>query len=773
MYSSFSKKFRQIKPYDDYNVTDVPWHEAMVAGNGWLGVLESCAPIEDSLIYQNVEFVMPSEEPRHVPYDVTAQLDEARQSVINFDDTWNIHDRKRTNMYCYHPGHMIRLTLEGEPDISGYRRWTDYKTGTINTTFKSDGASVSKSTYVSRKQNVIITKIISEKSVNMSISIDDFESMPKFGVQKNNIPAPERNMLYSRFVRGNIIGTVVHYPEYEGSELAKGGFAGVTRILTDGDMRVSSKPKDIQAYTCIDETAPVINISHAESITLITYTDWTDDLGEYCEFRDRVNDKDTFALIDKCINKVDSADITEEPVSLEHKNIELKLDGGYFCESANEELLDLQKNEYDIMPHLLEKLYYNGLYGMQACAGTTAPRLSGLWVGEWNLLWRSAYTMDANVNIQVSGMNSSGLYEAGAGWMLIPIYEFLQTYGDAVITTFDASLIKMYGKDTFDVRKDVYEPLLKKAYNFWKQIGNPEYYTDTDGNARYEKGKCSLNAGEHYLIIPSFSPENKPFGYHSAITANAAMDISAAKDVINMYIEMINKEMAEENRTAAMQAVSEAEALLRLLPDFMYDESGAVKEWSMKEYGENNAHRHISHLYPAWPALQTQHDSKLAAACRQAIINRNHENKGKDDTASHGWIHKALVEARLKNADAVYDTLNLLVHSDIFYTTLFTDHNTDRSKGVYCTDTAFGLVGIINEMLIYSDEHTIELLPAWSDKLGSGMVKGLRTRCGITIDELKWDVDKKKVYVSLDWDKTEGINVVCRNYEIEKIGHER
>ena len=33
-------------------------------------------------------------------------------------------------------GHMIRLTLEGEPDISGYRRWTDYKTGTINTTFK-------------------------------------------------------------------------------------------------------------------------------------------------------------------------------------------------------------------------------------------------------------------------------------------------------------------------------------------------------------------------------------------------------------------------------------------------------------------------------------------------------------------------------------------------------------------------------------------------------------------------------------------------------------
>lgn len=44
--------------------------------------------------------------------------------------------------------------------------------------------------------------------------------------------------------------------------------------------------------------------------------------------------------------------------------------------------------------------------------------------------------------------------------------------------------------------------------------------------------------GEKYLIIPSFSPENKPLGYKSAITANASMDIAAAKDIIAMYIDM-------------------------------------------------------------------------------------------------------------------------------------------------------------------------------------------------------------------------------------------
>ena len=81
-------------------------------------------------------------------------------------------------------------------------------------------------------------------------------------------------------------------------------------------------------------------------------------------------------------------------------------------------------------------------------------------------------------------------------------------------------------------------PLLRKTYNFWKQLCSAEYYTDCKGNACYKKGKSCLENGEKYLIIPSFSPENKPLGYKSAITANAAMDIAAAKDIVRMYIDM-------------------------------------------------------------------------------------------------------------------------------------------------------------------------------------------------------------------------------------------
>ena len=188
---------------------------------------------------------------------------------------------------------------------------------------------------------------------------------------------------------------------------------------------------------------------------------------------------------------------------------------------------------------------------------------------------------------------------------------------------------------------------MRKTYNFWKQLCTPEYYTDCNGNACCTKDKKALKEGEKYLIIPSFSPENKPLDYHSAITANAAMDISAARDIVGMYIDMENELKEEGYKTK----VAEALEFKDRLPDFKFDESGAICEWSMKEYKENNAHRHISHLYCAWPAYQTQHNEALADACRQAIVNRNRENTGKDDTASHGWIHKALVETRLKNSD--------------------------------------------------------------------------------------------------------------------------
>ena len=79
MYSNY---FTEIIPYAGYDIKQIAWHECMACGNGHIGVLTSGAPKNDSFIFQNTEFVMPSDEPRCVPAEVTEQLDEARQSVM-------------------------------------------------------------------------------------------------------------------------------------------------------------------------------------------------------------------------------------------------------------------------------------------------------------------------------------------------------------------------------------------------------------------------------------------------------------------------------------------------------------------------------------------------------------------------------------------------------------------------------------------------------------------------------------------------------------------
>ena len=98
-----ARTFTEVVPYYQYERTEGGWRDGMVTGNGHTGVICSSAPYSETLIYQNIEFIMPSRDPRKTPEEVTSQLHEARQAVVNSDDMWNVHDRKRTFLYCFHP----------------------------------------------------------------------------------------------------------------------------------------------------------------------------------------------------------------------------------------------------------------------------------------------------------------------------------------------------------------------------------------------------------------------------------------------------------------------------------------------------------------------------------------------------------------------------------------------------------------------------------------------------------------------------------------------
>ena len=134
-------------------------------------------------------------------------------------------------------------------------------------------------------------------------------------------------------------------------------------------------------------------------------------------------------------------------------------------------------------------------------------------------------------------------------------------------------------------------------------------------------------------------------------------------------------------------------------------------------------------------------DKALSKAANIALDNRNEYNAN-GMTAGHGRIHEALIEARLKRGDCVEKSLLEMMKSESYYNSLMTDHDTNRRFDAYCTDTAFGSIGVVNEALLFSNNGVIEILPALPKKWKKGEIRGLMARVQAEVSCLSWDTDE-------------------------------
>lgn len=821
------------------------WREGMVSGNGKNGVITSGAPYSDVLIYQNIYFIMPSNHIRHSVPNLIDELQPTRKAILDSDSDAAKKALRdcRYFFYTFHPSHQLRLSIPPK-GYSDYKRWTDYETAEIGVRYTDLEGAWERKTFTSRADDVTITEIKKSSygvKVNMTVGIDNPSSMYKWDFHLSDA----QHMQYKKIVDSgaNYIAQIAHYPNYENSELKNGGFVGLTYILVIGGKKEKIElggvkdPQNIGA-----DTSPAIKISDADAVYLISKSERTPQMCGWNEFP-AITRYPLIEELAECAKKIihkymrgnnfDYSGALAAHTAL-HKTQFNKVSFDLKAKPSerslsNEELLTKQKkSKMSLENALTERAYYAGRYAELTCSGYMAPRLSGMWTGEWFSGWRGIYTMDANVNLQVSPMNTGNLsdaplgfiyfilrqladwmqnatdtfgmeeaiqvpvntdgdramqietdrhypfqyWHAGASWMLLPIYEYWQCFGNQKIRLatgdiyndlydFDkithvlgmkkgglteAEIGEIKAKGYLDLEKDILLPLLTKQANYWEQLCNPQYYTDIDGKMKHDPEKTQLNTGEKYLLFPAYSPENWPGGaYDSTLTANTAMDIAAARDGLRMTIELENA----VNREGKDVAVAKWERLLEDLPDYQYDGKegeltsdgggGALCEWSVQEYAERNNHRHISHLYAAWPAYEARHDERLFKGAEYALANRDRLNVG-DNTTGHGWIHRGLVATRLKKGKEVENVLRTLLSGDTYYTSMMTDHNTDRSCDTYCTDTSIGIVGVINEALVFSDTNEIEILPALPPEWNRGSVCGLMTRTGAELECLNWNL---------------------------------
>jgi len=838
--------------YKENLETKTDWREGMVTGNGEIAVVESCNPVNDVLIFQNTKFNSPNDDYFDTP-ELAPVLDKMRQATLTLTEgsVWKIAEAQANKSfswtkwdygydYSFHPGPQMRLEIPASGDVSNYKRWTNYETAEIGVQYSDDDSYWLRRTFASRKDNVIITYITKKSKngssdnskINMTISIDEMSTMQK---ESKEVP----NIQYKILVPddASYIAQVAHYPTLQNSLLNDGGYAGVTKVITSGGTQTKITLPITDTTRNVGENAG-IQINDADSVILITTLDRDVNMGKLSDFKSASE----YSLVTRLLNEIsevqkkykkdnffDYDSALNEHVALhavQFDRVRIDLNGDPEDRKlSNEELLAKQRANPDTLNKaLLERIYYAGRYALICASGYSTTRLGGIWTGAWNPDWQGDYTTDANLNLQIAGVNTGNMKEsawgyisfilrtvkdweynakriygidnaimapgrtdgetgyiyhinagnpffcwnAGADWLLMPIFEYWQCYGNdsiplgedinvdelkSVLDLSDERIKEIKANKCFDLEKDILLPLLEKEANFWEGFVDPRYYMDVNGEVHYDENHLTLAEGEKYLFIPSYSPENHPRKpYEDVIQINATMDISAARNCMDMVTVM--------EKAVKGKADPKWQELKEKFPDYGYHEdTGDLREWSYYVYTESYGHRHISHLYCAWPAFETQYNEELRKGAEIAMELKN-ANTTASSKQGHGWMHNGLIQARLKNSEGVIGALKPGLTGYVYYTSLMTAHNVDGSSA-YCTDTACATPAIINEALLFSNANEIEILPALPLDWDKGSIKGLMARTQAEIQELSWDKEKKTATVKIKSNVDQTINLRC------------
>ncbi|WP_228551401.1 glycosyl hydrolase family 95 catalytic domain-containing protein [Paenibacillus sp. B01] len=880
------------------------WRDGSVTANGEIGFIESADPSEDVFIFNNTKIVTDNGNFYETPV-LSPVLDAQRTGAVLSGGSGDFPWTQEYNRYSqeqyganwgttwprdYQPAAQYRIKnndyTSANASAGNYNRYTNFETGEVGVQWKDEqGNQWNRLSFASRSDEVIVTYIEAPqgRNLNLTLSIDHILEMKNQSNQGNNEEFPATDYVVTE-QQGKVvgIGMVGKSPNLnrkgtknvEKRLFAEGGWGTATRIVTDGAIKYEAKKRtftpaaDGRINYFRTGTAPVVandptlTITGTNTLLLVSKVDRIDEgAPSLADVKTKLYDKllaDINGVLAKYSVNSGKAELSGYKALLQpHAGIH----GGMFntvrldlaetaAEKADRALTNsalIQKqnsNKNVINKAFLERIYNNGRFGLICASGYQSTRLGAIWTGTWKPDWSGDFTLDANNNLQVSGMNVGNMEGASQGyvnfivrmvadweddahniygmdnaikapprvdgtgesgsyhflngyphvyvngitdWVILPIFEYWQTYGNRQVpvgkdidfekksrstgktiadvldlTAADVSRIKQTG--LIDLQNDVLYPLVIKSMNFWLQYVDERFYTDGMGNHHLNDGSTLSDAvagGDlkaQYLFTPGYSPENtrgdraSADGSNSiyALSYNTTMDIAAARNTLFM-----GRTLLDAVKPGDAGSIREKWAQLeQYIPDYVYEEeTGELKEWADKNVPEQHRHRHESHAYPAWPGFEAQNDPALSEGIALAMDYRSAAYNGSEATQSHGATHKALVEARLKRPAGFEHAVKYLLTARYHYASLMTSHNSGLSS-TYATDAAFGLMGAVNESLLYSNMGEIEILPTLLPSFNKGSVSGLRARNNTLVNQIAWDTAGKTASVTLTTDQS-------------------
>ncbi|WAZ24468.1 glycoside hydrolase family 95 protein [Streptomyces cinnabarinus] len=677
------------------------WEDAFLSGNGHHGTLAFGDPNDDRVIVTQHTLVRPNGGESARPPELAAGLT-ALQDRLLAGDTTAAEDftdgRPLQWVQPFHPAFRIRLRRP-PGESHGYRRSVDFTTGETS----AECADWSSRVFVSRADDVIVQRVTTA-GPRLDIALDHcLPGAPdRLGVGHGALLTPE----------GALLSLRARYPDSDRA------YTGVTlAVITGGTSSL---------------VPPGVRVEGAASVLLLTrvrrHTGEIDVIEEGRALR---------ALLPATGTEHFYGALLARHLPLHrtaYERVCLDLDGAPDERALpGSELLKRTRSAA-----LLERLFAAGRYHLLSSSGLLPPRLTGLWTGDWTTAWSGAFTTDANLNLQIASAAAAALPEVteaharlvhgqsehwrdnaravfGTRGVLAPahtdgesgrLYHFSRAYPLHLWTAGAAWLLGplVEHDETHGTHDPRTAALLAEVAEFYE-----DFLTRTDADG-------------HLVVVPSYSPENRPANA-SWGTVNAAMDLSAARHAL-LTAARYHPEHADRWR-----------ALAERLPAHRLNDDGALAEWAWPGLTDTYDHRHLSHLHGVWPLdeINPYDTPGLARAAHRAL-----ELRGTENDSAHGHLHHALVAARLRDGERVAHALGQVLDGDFFHASLMSAHYPNRD--VYNADAAHTLPAVLIESLVQSTPDRLVLLPARPQGLPRGRLRGIRTRFGAEID-LGWTPD--------------------------------
>ena len=283
----------------------------------------------------------------------------------------------------------------------------------------------------------------------------------------------------------------------------------------------------------------------------------------------------------------------------------------------------------------------------------------------------------------------------------------------------------------------------------------------------YEDFLTATDKNGNYMFVPSISPENVPRNTDAAGPSliNATMDIAVCREVLTNLID------ACETLGTDADGVAKWKAMLGKMPPYLVETDDTLKEWAWPTLQEHYNHRHVSHLYGAWPGDEIDPDRtpELARAAEIADRRRTFDTLATsvagETLPAFARCHRALAGARLKDNILVDVQLRQLIEQGYVSTALRCSR---EPYAVPVPDAHGGIPAIVMEMLLYSRPGVIEVLPALPEMLVKGSISGMLARTFARVDKLAWNMESRTVELTVTSLRKQDITLIAR-YGIEEI----